>query len=673
VPDRDPEEGGAQPLPRWYAALLRAGLAALLGLTLTGLPLAMLGWYRPLAAVPLAAAAAVALWRLWPAPEAGPAGRSPHLAAAAVVALAAVTGLAGARWSGQYLLATRDPGVYALTGMWLGEEGDLRIPGVEEPFAGEPGVQAAGQGFHDSGQGYLYAQGYHLLPVVLAAGSWLGGTALLLKVNAAIGAAVLLVVYAFASRLMRPWLAAAATAALGLDLAQSVFTRDPYSEPLSQLLLFGGLWALWEGRADRSVRLGAAGGLLVGATAMVRVDAAFVLIGVAAALAVDVVLDPRSSRRWAAAVAGAAAVPTVLGLVDGLNFSRVYVDFLWDDVRSLLLALAAVAAGTAVALALRRPVAGPARRLLGARRALAVAAVVVVAAAGAWGWWVRPGAETPRRAEASRIDALYESLQARDGAEVDPRRTYAEDSLPRLALYLGPVALAAGLAGAALAVGRQVRDGGRRWLPFLGVLATSAAYLWSPRIVADQPWAIRRFVVVAIPGLLVLAMWLGDRAADRGRAGGVAAAALAAVAVGFAAWTSAPLLDVRTQVPLLAAVDHVCDTLPPHAAVLLLDDGPLAVTAPQTLRFACDVPVAWTTVAGGPAPVAALVEAAAAQGFEPVVLADTPAPFGPEDGVPVVDQGYEVVKLTIEDRPSEEEAARFSVYRVDVAGATGNR
>lgn len=671
--DRDREEGGAQPLPAWYAAMLRVGLSGLLGLSLTGLPLAMCGWYRPAAAVPAALLAAAAIWRLWPAPAAGSSSRHANLAAAAVVAFAAVVGLAGARWSGQYLLATRDPGVYALTGMWLADEGDLRIAGAEEPFAGKPGVQVAGQGFHESGRGYLHAQGYHLLPVVLAAGSWLGGTALLLKVNAAIGAGVLLVTYAFASRLVRPWLAAAATAALGLNLAQSVFTRDPYSEPLSQLLLFGGLWALWEGRSARSERLGVVGGLLVGATAMVRVDAAFVLVGVAAALAVDVVAEPRRSWRWAASSAGAAAVPTVLGLVDGLNFSRVYLDFLWDDVRRLLLALAAVGAATVAALALRRPAAPVARRLLALRRPLAVAAVVLVVAAGAWCWFVRPAAETPRRAEPSRIDALYEGLQARDGAEVDPRRTYAEDSLPRIALYLGPVALAAGLAGAALAAGRQVVAGGRRWLPFLGVLATSAAYLWSPRIVADQPWAIRRFVVVAIPGLLVLAMWLGDRVADRGRVGQVAAAGLAAVTVGFAAWTAAPVLDVRTQVPLLAAVDHVCDALPPDAAVLLLDDGPLAVTAPQTLRFACDVPVAWTAVAGGPEAVEALAAEARAQGFEPVVLADTPTPFGAEVGEAFVDQPYEVVQLTIEDRPSEAEEQRFSLYRVDVGGTTGNR
>lgn len=679
-PTRD-EEGGAAPLPGWYAGLLRAGLCALLGLSLAGLPLAMLGWFRPLPTLVGAAAVAAGLWWLWPAPRPEPAARattrSTHAAAGAVVALAVVLTFVGARWSGQYLLATRDPGVYALTGVWLAEEGDLRIPGLEEPFAGEPGVQVAGQGFHDTGDGGLYAQGYHLLPVLLAVGSWLGGTALLLKVNAVVGGAVLLVTYAFASRLMRPWLAAAATAALGLNLAQSVFTRDPYSEPLSQLLLVAALWALWEGRATRSVRLGVVAGLLLGATAMVRVDAAFILIGAGAALGADAVLS-RDARRWAGSVALAAAVPAALGFADGRLFSREYVDFLWDDVRALLLGLAAVGLATAVALALRPLAAPAARRLLAWRRPLAVAAVVLVAAAGAWGWFVRPNGPLAHRPAPSRVDALYEALQIRDGVDVDPRRIYGEDALPRIALYVGPVTLAAGLAGAALAVGRQVRDGGRRWLPLLAVVGSSGVYLWSAHISADQPWALRRFLVITIPGLLVLAMWLADRAADRGWPGRAAAAVLAAVTVGFAAWAAAPVLDVRTQVPLLDATDQVCDAVGPDAAVLLLDDGMAATTAPQTLRFLCDVPVAWTTVAGGPEPVAELAEAAEREGFEPVVLADSPTPFGPEAAAavptePVVDAPYEVVMLTIEDRPSEEEVQRFSLYRVDLSAFTGNR
>ncbi|TML75039.1 MAG: hypothetical protein E6G07_13335, partial [Actinobacteria bacterium] len=65
--------------------------------------------------------------------------------------------------------------------------------------------------------GRLYVQFLHLLPLTLAAGAWLGGSALMLKVNAILGALSLLMFYAFCTRLVRPLVALGATLALAVN------------------------------------------------------------------------------------------------------------------------------------------------------------------------------------------------------------------------------------------------------------------------------------------------------------------------------------------------------------------------------------------------------------------------------------------------------------------------
>ena len=84
--------------------------------------------------------------------------------------------------------------------------------------------------------------------------------------------------------------------------------------------------------------------------------------------------------------------------------------------------------------------------------------------------------------------------------------------------------------GAAILIRRCLRDllswrdasgTGLNWaLPLAIVLVGSAAVLWQPFTVPDQPWASRRLVPVVIPGLILLATWaaawLNRRARDSG-------------------------------------------------------------------------------------------------------------------------------------------------------------
>src|SRR6185312_5878419 len=61
----------------------------------------------------------------------------------------------------------------------------------------------------------------------------------------------------------------------------------------------------------------------------------------------------------------------------------------------------------------------------------------------------------------------------------------------------------------------------RNWaLPLVIICAGSAAVLWQPQIVPDQPWASRRLVVVVLPGLIVCALWAARWLTGHARARG---------------------------------------------------------------------------------------------------------------------------------------------------------
>jgi hypothetical protein len=171
-------------------------------------------------------------------------------------------------------------------------------------------------------------------------------------------------------------------------------------------------------------------------------------------------------------------------------------------------------------------------------------------------------------------------------------------------MYLGWPAVYLAVGGYVLLVVRMIR---RRELALLGLLAVglsmSALYLWSSEITPDQVWAMRRYVPVVMPILLIAAAYLlavvwaalAERWPGRTLArpavwvsrGAVLAIAAALV---WAPWTvSRPVFSLREEVPQLRQVDAICAALPSDAAVLIVDDG-LRWGYSMTMRTYCNVP-----------------------------------------------------------------------------------
>jgi hypothetical protein len=157
--------------------------------------------------------------------------------------------------------------------------------------------------------------------------------------------------------------------------------------------------------------------------------------------------------------------------------------------------------------------------------------------------------------------------------------------------YYGPVTVALGVLGVAFGVHRLLRRGDLRLLaPLAMFLSAALLYVTVPSIVPDQIWAMRRYLPVVIPGLLLAAAAVLGLLARRSRVGMAAAALLAGIMILIPAMLSSRLVTVRDLVPQLPEVLNLCDNLPADAA--LLTTGSLAVTYPQTARSYCQVPVA---------------------------------------------------------------------------------
>ena len=361
------------------------------------------------------------------------------------------------------------------------------------------------------------------------------------------------------------------------------------------LFLVGGLALLREAQRRGSPRGYGLAGLVLGSAALARIDGLYFLLTVPVVAAVTLAIASPGRRgvatRKVAALLLGAAVPAVVAMVNLVDLSPVYLHNLGSELNMIAAALAAttVVGAVAVVLAwrtrlLHRLAAATGRWLPG----VGAAAVVLLAAVAASRplWFV---GRIPNAPEAQIRYITF--LQKAYGLPLDGTRSYAEQTMLWFSWYYGPVTVALGILGVAFGVHRLLRRGDLRLLaPLAMFLSAALLYVTVPSIVPDQIWAMRRYLPVVIPGLLLAAAVVLGLLARRSRAGMAAAALLAGIMILIPAMLSSRLVTVRDLVPQLPEVLNLCDNLPTDAA--LLTTGSLAITYPQTARSYCQVPVA---------------------------------------------------------------------------------
>lgn len=556
--------------------------------------------------------------------------------AAVLTLIAAVVALAwfayNVRYSAQDVYATRDPATYTLAARWLMDHHSLVINAQPQLFGSPHGADIQSGGFQTLASPYVYAQGDHLLPVMLSMGGSALGVTALFKINVAIGAFALFALFGLARRIVGPVLALVAMATLAVSIPMIYVARDTYSEPLTLLFLAGGLAILHRAMTSRRVADFAVAGLVAGCSAMVRIDSYAALIGVAvtACFVGAVAAERRPAVLRAAALLGGAGLPVLLGWMDVAQLSPQYYNSQHHNIMTLLVMLAAVlVVGGALAWRL-----GPDTRLRAAlassrvRNRLTAGASIVIVLAFA----VLASRPLWQQTHGHYDNPNLQNMQRYSHVPVDGTRLYNEQTVHWLAMYFGWLTVVLAVAGYAVLVNAFAR---RCDYALVGVLTTglgmSALYLWTAQITPDQPWAMRRYVPVVLPVMIIAAVaalgaavsWAARRRRPLLPGAALLAVGAAVVMVVVPLRITRPVAHLREEYPQYPQLQALCAALGHDAAVVEVDasagDG-----YGQTLRSYCGVPTIILEQAT-PGQLAPMQAAVARQGRTLYLLSQDPS------------------------------------------------
>ena len=201
-------------------------------------------------------------------------------------------------------------------------------------------------------------------PLVLAAAIWLGGVPAALVITPLIGGCAVLSFGGLAGRPVGARWAPAAAAALALSLPEQYTSRGTFSEPLVQVLLFGGLCLLIDAllvtprpaaapamsTAGQDRVLAALAGLVLGLTVLVRIDGLSDILPAVPLLGLLLAARRRQGIPFGLGLAAGVGY----GLACGYLLSRPYLDLVGPSLRPLGLIAAAVVVLTLAALAATR-------------------------------------------------------------------------------------------------------------------------------------------------------------------------------------------------------------------------------------------------------------------------------------------------------------------------------
>lgn len=555
----------AATVERWYLRLaLRIGIVAWVSLVL-----AELGWFRVWLVLPVIAL--VAVGALHDAVRTGrAAARRGRFTLRAAAGFGALLLLCGAAFLPPFeaVVSGGDATVYVGFGRQIAETGrlvfdddlvrqlpvDLRAELFDNRIRGDATGDYArfpgGFQIPDIGEPTVTAGFSPLFPILTALFydlSSMHGALYVAPVFATLGVGALLLVAAHFVGWRYAWLAVALTL---VAMPQAWFARLPVPETLAQWLVLSGLLAWVVALRDRAPRWAFAGGAFLGLGCFAKVDL-IVLLGVALVAYVAWRLLARPER----GDLGVRYFPYLLvsfGLLLLHNFThylvfashyRPYVEYL---IRTSYLS-----------------------RLLQASGAIqiVVAVLAVLAILGAVMVLLRRSARDRERAGGLALAALVVAYAVNYVATTNGR---VDDTAAWLSWYLSwPLLAAGGGAVLWLMAGRASRDPGATLLVAL-LLVVGLQYLWNPLEPSVHIWAMRRFVPVVLP-LLMVAISMGlaaslDRVAPMFRNWAGAVAGLLLVAL-----VARPTLALAGE-PIwrgaVAQVDEIANRFPPDAVVV---------------------------------------------------------------------------------------------------------
>lgn len=476
----------------------------------------------------------------------------------------------------------RDMAVYTHHAIYMAHHGRLDVPYPEGLGTGQdlPDGWVGFSGVYST-EPTMTVQFGHLFPAWLAQTYGVAGYDGLLRLNSLIVVISGFAVFGVARRWMPGHVAVLATLYLAFNAGQVWVVRNTLTEPLTQLYVWTSFLLLLSSHRLRPVASAAWAGVLLGMSAVVRLDSLVIvpLVIFGHALARLLADQRRDDLQLPAFYAGALPVFAVaIGYYVG--FSRPYfeqhIPYLWP------IAALTVMGGLTYGVTFIPKIASRAARIVTMPRTLILgsAAILVLAV---FAYFIRPFIEP--------FDRLVRAVAV-------PPRSFVEEAMRNLGTYLTPPVLWMGVVGWLATTVNAVRDRIVTALPVLIIVGGfSALYFWDQAITPDHFWAIRRFVPIVMPAAVIFAGAVGwfvlahIRLPWRRIAFGLAVVVLAAQT-----WRiGTPMYFVAERAGVYQALGEFADALPDDETYLALMDQRALHTSGTTLFMAFDqdlVPIA---------------------------------------------------------------------------------
>ncbi len=393
-----------------------------------------------------------------------------------------------------------DEGIYANHGIFIAHHGRLDVP---YPWSETP-EEVVSPGFRGFAGFYqtpatMTAQFGHLFPVWLAQAFSTFGHHGLFRLNGTFALLFLGIFYGVCRRAMPKSYASVATVFLGLNVSQIWAARITLSEILAQLFIWAALLLILEALQTNDNAMMRWSGMFLGVSALARIDSFFLvpllLLSHLGHKIIDGPATSRSSSIWYRFYQ--TALPTcLLALGYYYFFSAPYFEWISTPLKKTGIAtvfvLIALLTTTPRVLRIVHP------WLIGRTVLVLVGLALIVLTV--YGYWIRPN-----RLPHSLIKMRWHFLHG--------TRDYRENSLVNLARYLSLPVVSMAIFGWFISLRSMLRRRqGPQMVVVLAVVAGfSMLYLSSPSVAPLHFWAIRRFVPVIIPGLVLFAFAGGWR------------------------------------------------------------------------------------------------------------------------------------------------------------------
>ncbi len=496
-----------------------------------------------------------------------------------LAALAVIAFVLYAAYPHDSFFVGRDEATYANQALHIAYFGETTVE-YPVPMHQRGLLQSAGHGYSATGMhrtaDNMVIQFTPAFPIWLAVFFRSFGIVGLQSMNAVVAILSLGSFHGLAKLLLPRALALVAATFFALNPMQIWTSRITLSEICAQYLLLSGALLIMLGQRAKNGRSWVAGSILLGSAVFVRVDAFLLGPVLGAGAILGLVLGERLQFSRVHRVATACGLATlVVGVALYQATTHTYFQALYPQLGRIAALTLLSLVGWAVTELLPSRALHSLGQLIRARWAIGLLALGT-AALTAYAFFVRP------RLEPFSI--------APNGL-----RDFRENSLTNLGVYLAPGLVFLSVAGALRAFWRtciRPRQGALLWLVLLWACYT-LVYVHNPSISWDHPWAMRRFVPVIMPGVILFGHFALSRLWSLRRLRTLRlplAALLGATLLGHSAYVSLPFLFHRDYDGAYAFVTRVANSIPREK--LLLCDlttrvfGHLALGRKlKTLRF----------------------------------------------------------------------------------------